>query len=240
MNYIINGSLVLLLLRIFYLTSTNIIEYKKYGNELLVPIPIGILSIIIWIVLSLFLGLFRNTDNIYYYIISFIVITFASFFVYTIYFYSYYQNSCKTSGFFTNFVYIILWILLIYLFKFFRIELKQKYIAYAISIFLIICMSIYSNSKFLNIPLLVLVIYIIYLIFTLISDSILQVLSYFSKLSLFNFSKFLSKNPFLSNKEVSSLSSLTENTTNISGPIQYAPAKPFNPSKNNIPIPPLI
>ena len=218
MNYIINGSLILLLLIIFYLTTKNIIDYKKYGNELLVPIPMGILSIIIFIASNLILGLFRNNDNIYYYIIRFIVISIISFFVYTIYFYSYYQNSCKTSGFFQNAVYLVIWIILLYLFKFFRIELKFKYVSYAICIFLIICLAIYSNSKFLNIPLLILVLYIFYLIITFMSDSILYILSYFSKIKSLNLRKFLPKNPFISNNPI--------------------PSAPFE--NNNIPIPPTI
>jgi len=184
LNNIINILTLLIIASILIPTIIESIDYTKYGNEIAVPIPVGILSIIGIITLGLILVLLRNRNITFFGIktskLYFLIIIFW-FFGYTIYFYSYYQNSCKTSGFFKNFIYLFGWLLITLAFKFFRIDHKYIIGTYTILIIIIIILSIYTDYKFLNLPLILLVVYILYLIFIFMSDSIIKIISFFIK-----------------------------------------------------------
>jgi hypothetical protein len=180
----INILVGVVILSILLPTTIETIEYKKYGNEIAVPIPVGILSIVGIIILGLILVLLRNRNITFFGIkiskLYFSMIIFW-FFGYTIYFYSYYQNSCKTSGFFKNFIYVIGWLLITLAFKFFRVDHKYIIGTYTILIIIILILSIYTNYGFLNLPIMLLVIYILYLIFTFMSNSVLYIMKYLFK-----------------------------------------------------------
>ena len=186
LNNIINILTLLIIASILIPTIIESIDYKNYGNELAVPIPVGILSIVGIITLGLIFVLLRNRNisvtvfgiKINILKLYFLIIIFW-FFGYTIYFYSYYQNSCKTSGFFKNFIYLFGWLLITLAFKFFRVDHKYIIGTYTILIIIIIILSIYTNYKFLNLPLILLVVYILYLIFIFISNSIIKIISFF-------------------------------------------------------------